>query len=203
MQIFCLHIISNTLQIFLVRKGGTSLSKAIKTLQFANLISAIWCILFVNIPKRRKIHHLDDSPFSDNLIDLWFNTWIKYKYSHISIFHLSPCFPRSFLSLLPLFLLFFQPPTPSFRVFHNLLTVLRGCFTPIGLIQLLLFSPFLSFFSSLFSFSSFLFLSSLLFLCYLSLPADFWCGDRRHAARLPTGLRAKIVRFLLGQAVHV
>ena len=39
-------------------------------------------------------------------------------------------------------------------VFYNLLTVLRGCFTPIGLIHLsqslALSSPFLSFFSSLF-----------------------------------------------------
>ena len=56
----------------------------------------------------------------------------------------------------------------------NLLTVLRGRFTPIGLIHLslLLPSPFLSFCSSLFSFSSFLFLSSLLFFFFWSLPAD-------------------------------
>ena len=98
-----------------------------------------------------------------------------------------PAFSKCFLFLLPRFLLF---SAPTFRVFYNLLTsVLRGCFTPIGLIHLLLFSPLLSFFSSRFSFSSFLFLSSLLFLFSLSLPADFWCGDRRHAAPLPTGLK--------------
>ena len=75
-----------------------------------------------------------------------------------------PAFSKCFLSLLPLFLLFSSPP---FRVFYNLLTsVLQGCFTPIGLIHLLLFSPFLSFFSSRFSFSSFSlsFLPSLPFL---------------------------------------
>ena len=41
----------------------------------------------------------------------------------------------------------------------------------------------LSFYSFLF-FLFFLFLSSLLFL-FFSLHADFWCGDRRHAAPLP------------------
>ena len=46
------------------------------------------------------------------------------------------------------------------------------------------FFPFLSLFFLLFSLS---FLPFLLFFS-LSLPADFWCGDRRHAAPLPTGL---------------
>ena len=75
-----------------------------------------------------------------------------------------------FLSLLPLFPFFFHA-LAYFRplcVFYNLLTVLRGCFTPIGLIHLsqslaLLSSLFLSFSPLSFLFSSFLFLSSLLF----------------------------------------
>ena len=55
-------------------------------------------------------------------------------------------------SCLPAFL-----SPPSFRAFYNLLTVLRGCFTPVGLIYILRFSPFLffspfSFLSPLFSF---------------------------------------------------
>ena len=58
------------------------------------------------------------------------------------------------MSLLPLFLLAFN--TPPFRVSYNLLTILRGCFTPKGLIHLLLFYPYpfspLSFLSLLFSF---------------------------------------------------
>ena len=77
----------------------------------------------------------------------------------------------------------------SLRVFYNLLTVLRGCFTPIGRIHLslLLFSTFLSFFSFLSPFFTF-FPPFSSFSLSLSLPADFWCGDRRHAAPLPTGL---------------
>ena len=83
-------------------------------------------------------------------------------------------FSQPFLSLLHPFLLFlslFSAPYPVF-VFYNLLTVLRGCFKPLGLTHLsqsLALSPFISFFSSLFSFSSFPFLSSLLFLFSLSL----------------------------------
>ena len=78
---YCLYIISNTLQIILVWKGGVwggcAPSEAMKTLQFSNLICAIWCILFGNIPKRRKDHHLDDSLFSDNLnrIDIKVQLW--------------------------------------------------------------------------------------------------------------------------------
>ena len=50
------------------------------------------------------------------------------------------------------FFFFLVFSAPSFRVFYNLLTVLRGCFTSIGLIHLslLLSSPFFPFFSSLF-----------------------------------------------------
>ena len=64
------------------------------------------------------------------------------------------------------FLAFFSPP--SFRVFYDLLSVLRGCFnrrnTSFSLALLYLSFPFL-----FFSFSSFLFLSSLLFLFSLSM----------------------------------
>ena len=48
--------------------------------------------------------------------------------------------------------------------------------------------PFLSLFFLLFSLS---FPHSLLLFFSLSLPADFWCGDRRHAAPLPTGMRGR------------
>ena len=55
-NIVCIQYISNTLQIFLVWKGGIwggcAPSGAMKTLQFSNLICAIWCILFDNIPKK-------------------------------------------------------------------------------------------------------------------------------------------------------
>ena len=77
---YCSYIISNTLQMILVWKGGVwggcAPSEAMKTLQFSNLICAIWCILFGNIPKRRKDHHLD-SLFSDNLnrIDIKVQLW--------------------------------------------------------------------------------------------------------------------------------
>ena len=75
-----------------------------------------------------------------------------------------------------------------------LFTVLRRCFTPVGLIHLslLLSPPFLSIFSPLFSFSSFLFLflSFLLFFFFIS-PCRFLGGDRRHAAPLSTGLLQK------------
>ena len=115
----------------------------------------------------------------------------------------SPAFSVSSSSLPAFFLSFFfflAFLAPSFRVFYNLLTVLMGCFTSIGLIHLslLLSSPFsflflFSFLSSLFSFfppfSSF----------SLSLRADFWCGDRRHAAPLPTGLPA--IKFIGKQLV--
>ena len=152
-----------------------------KTLQFSSLICAIWCTLFGNIPKRRKNHHLDDSPFSDNLnridkVQLWqirFNNWTKYRsliltyqpvlchhvFSGLFCFFLSSCF---FLFSFVLFLAFFSPP--SFHVFYNLLTVLRGCFNRRNTSFSLAPRPFLSFFSSflspLFSFfpSSFLFL---------------------------------------------
>ena len=102
----------------------------------------------------------------------------------------SPAFSASSSSLPAFFVLFcfvfsfFSPP--SFRVFYNLLTFLRGCFNRRNIIFLscspLHFFPFSPLFSPLFSFfppfSSFPF----------PLPADFWCGDRRHAAPLPTGL---------------
>ena len=165
-----------------------------KTLQFSNLICVIWCILFGNIPNRRKDHHLDDSPFSDNLnrIDIRSSydrysliyTWIKYRSyiltsqsvlcHHVSssffcLFFLSSCF---FFFFFLLFVFCFVDVVVVFFLFSALfsclylLTVLRGCFTRIGLIHLslLLPSPFLSFFSSLFSFSFSFFLSSLLFL---------------------------------------
>ena len=97
----------------------------------------------------------------------------------------SPAFSVSSSSL-PAFLSFFQPT--SFRVFNNLWIVPRGCFTSIGLVHLslLLSSPFLSFF--LFSlFFPLFFLSFSPFSSFsLSPPAEFWCGDRRHAAPLPT-----------------
>ena len=108
----------------------------------------------------------------------------------------SPSLPAFFFfCLFVLFFSFFQ--LPSFCVFYNLLTLLRGWFTPIGLIHvhlsLLLSSPFLSF-----PLSSFLFLFSLLFFFFfLSLPADFWCGDRRHAAPLPTGLMKNKCSYLM------
>ena len=124
------------------------------------------------------------APFSDNLnrIDKRsrFNTWIKYRSyiltsqsvlchhifsGHFCLFFLSSCFFKNFFSALLVLCVLY------------LLTVLRGCFTPIGLIHLslLLSPPFLSIFSPVFSFSSFLFLfrflSFLLFLFffYLSL----------------------------------
>ena len=123
---WCLHIISYTLQIFLIWKGGIwggcAPSEVMKILQFSNLICAIWCILFGNISIRRKDHHLDDSSFSDNLNGIAIRSsymydrsvlileYINYAnplYSHISICPLPPCFLWPFLSLLPLFLLFF------------------------------------------------------------------------------------------------
>ena len=69
----------------------------------------------------------------------------------LCLFFLSSCFFKNFFS-------------PLVSCVLYLSTVLRGCFTPIGLIQLslLLSSPFLSLFSSLFSFSSFLFSLSFL-----------------------------------------
>ena len=91
---YYLYIISNTLQIILVWNwiggvwGGCVPSEAMKTLQFSNLICVIWCILFGNIPKRRKDHHLDDSLYSDSLnrIDIkvqlwliWYDTGIKNR----------------------------------------------------------------------------------------------------------------------------
>ena len=78
----------------------------------------------------------------------------------------SPAFSLFFLSSY-----FFQLfSAPLFSCLYNLLTVVRGCFTPIGVIHLslLLSSLFLSFFSSVVSFYSFLFLSSLLVLFSLS-----------------------------------
>ena len=96
-------------------------------------------------------------------------------------------------SSLPAFFSFFSFfSAPSFRAFYNLWTVLRGVFHThrpnesfsLALLFLsFLFCP-LSFLSPLFSF----FLSSLLFL-FSSLPADFWCGDRRmpHRFRRPWG----------------
>ena len=151
-----------------------------KTLQLSNLICAIWCMLFGNIPKRRNAHHLDDSPFSDNLnrIDIRFSYDDRYGlkfewntdpiFSHINLSFVT-MFSPAFSVSSSCFFSFFQPP--SFRAFNNLWIVPRRCFTPIGLIHLslLLSSPFLSFFLlSLFfplfflsfsSFSSFLSLS--------------------------------------------
>ena len=107
---------------------------------------------------------------------------------------MSPFFLRPFFfffvssSSPPVFLAFFSPPLfVSLIIFWQFW---RGALHPYRhntsfSLDLLSFS-FL--FSPLFSFFSFLFLSSLLFLFSLSLPADFWCGDRRHAAPLPTGL---------------
>ena len=54
-----------------------------KTLQFSNLICAIWCKLFGNIPKRRKDHHLDDSPFSDNLNRIYIRSSFDDRYGLI------------------------------------------------------------------------------------------------------------------------
>ena len=195
---------------------GRAPSEAMKTLQFSNLICAIWCILFGNIPKRRKDRHLDDSLFSDNLnridilgpamIDMvWYWNKIQILYSQISICPMSPCFLRLFLSLLPFFLLFlklFFTPPPSFRVFIFFRQFQRGCFTPIGVIHLSLFNsfsccpfPFFPFSTLFFLLFSLSFLP--LFLASLSLPADFWCGDRRHAAPLPTGLAVTQIMLLL------
>ena len=156
---------------------------------FAILICAILCILFGYISNRRKDHHLHDSPFSDNLNRInirssndRYGLILEYKIQIIYIltssqsvlchrvfsglfclFFLSSCFffSNSFIAFL----------SPPFHVFYNLLTVLRGCFTPIGLIHLSqsLALLSLSFPFLLFSFSSFLFLSSLLFLFSLSL----------------------------------
>ena len=86
----------------------------------------------------------------------------------------SPSLPAFFFFF---FFSFFQ--LPSFRVFYNLLTLLRGWFTPIGLIHvylsLLLSPPFLSFPLSLsLSFSSFLFLFSLLSFFFSLSPCRFF-----------------------------
>ena len=126
------------------------------------------------------------------MIDMvWYFNKIQILYSNISICPLSPCFLRPSLFLFPLFLFFFcfclAFSALSFRVFYSLLTVLRGCFNrrntsfSLALLSLSFLFP-LSFLSPLFfffpPFSSFSF----------PLPAEFWCGDRRHAAPLPTGL---------------
>ena len=75
--------------------------------------------------------------------------------SHISICPLSPCFTGLFclFSLSSCFFSLFQPP--SFCVYYNLLTVPRGCFTPIGLIYLSLLLSFFLLFSFFPPFSSF------------------------------------------------
>ena len=89
--------------------------------------------------------------------------YIKYRsyiFSRLnlsSVTAFSPAFSVSSSSLPAFFLAFFTPP---FRVFYKLLTVLRGCFTPKGLIHLsqchallsLSFLFLLSFLSPLFSF---------------------------------------------------
>ena len=185
-----------------------------KILQFSNLIYEIWCILFGNILNRRKDQHLDDSPFSDNLnrIDIRSSydryglilEYMKYR-SYILISQYVHCH-RVFsgFSVSSSSLLFFFQALTYFRplcVFYDLLTVLRGCFTPIGLIHLsqslaLLSSPFLSFFSSFF-FLLFSFFPPF-FSLFLSLsPCRFWCGDRRHAAPLPTGLLKRLFRHTI------
>ena len=69
---------------FLVWKGGVwegcAPWETLKTLQFSNLICAIWCILFGNIPNQSKDHHLEDSPFSDNLSRIDIRSSINYRF---------------------------------------------------------------------------------------------------------------------------
>ena len=143
-----------------------------------------------------------------------------------------PCFLRSFLSLLPLFL-FFLAFLASFRVFHNLLIILRGwvlswihtnntivfsslshmrifIFTPISLIvhlSLLLSSPPSSFLPPFFSF--FPLFSSLFF---FSLSMQIFGAATAAMPPLPTGLymhlmvncpRNSKIKSQVGQAVLV
>ena len=161
-----------------------------KTLRFSNLICAIWCKLFGNIPKRRKGHDLDDSPFSDNLN----RTVFGYRYGLTLEWNTDPTILTSqsvfchsifsdhfclFVHLLPqVFSLCFL--SPLFLCPLQFFDSSKGVFTPSTHLSL--------FFSSLFSFSSLLFLSFLFSSFSLSLPANFWCGDRCHAAPFPTGL---------------
>ena len=127
---------------------------------------------------------------------------IQILYSHISICPLSPCFLRPFLSLHPLFLLFIifffilAFSALSFLVFYYLLTVLRGHFNMRFSLALLSLSfLFLSFLSPLFFFfPPFSYFS-------FPLPADFWCGDGRHAAPLPTGLVILSTKWILKMSV--
>ena len=134
-------------------------------------------------------HDLDDS-LNRIYIGLMVNTWMKYRsYSHISIWLLSLYSLRPFLSLLlssPVsFPCFYAPPFPCLLYFFD------NSKTPTIHFSLLLSSPFP--FSPLISFSSLLSFFAFLPFLSLSLPANFWCGDRRHAAPLPTGLHQGIV----------
>ena len=180
-----------------------------KILQFSNVICAILCILFGYISNRRKDHHLHDSPFYDNLNRINIRSsndryglileYIKYR-SYIFSHHLnlssvtvfSPAFSVSSSSL-PAFKKkkksFFKPPLRVFKSFDSS----KGVFytdrpnTSFSVsCSPLPFFPFSPLFFLLFS------LSFLPAFPFLSLPADFWCGDRRHAAPLPTGLDQSI-----------
>ena len=95
-------------------------SEAVKTLQFSNFISAIWCILFGNFPKRRKNRHLDDSPFPGNLnrldirssfdrYDLIFEWNTDPIFSHLNLSSVTVFSPTCYVSSSSL-RAFFSPP---------------------------------------------------------------------------------------------
>ena len=106
-----------------------------------------------------------------------------------SVLDLSLYFLRPFLTLRLFFRLF--PAFPLLSVSFMIFLTVPEVFNTHNTLYIFTYSSPLHFFSFSLSFPSPLFslcfLPSLPFLS-LSLPADFWCGNCRHAELLPTGL---------------
>ena len=214
-------IISNSLQIFLVWKGGVWGGCPLKSYEnFAifKLHLCDWMQTFRYYSERNKGSRFYDSPSPFRQLEncrgrygltLEWNTdpiFSHLNLSSVTVFSRSPAISvSSYTFSIEFFPVFSPPPFPCllhfFKQFVGVFYTHNTSF-PLALLSLSFLFPslFLSPLSFLFlSFSSF----SLSLSLSLSRLADFWCGDRRHAAPLPTGLVTILKPFPLGSTTCI